>query len=76
MEDFFRFIASQSGRELRVIAGLAIIGAGTIGKEKTSWPLLFAGLVPLSAGLFDKCLLGPLAGKPFSGKQLREEINQ
>lgn len=75
MEDFFRFIASPNGRVLRVVAGLTLIGAGTIGKGKPNWAVAAAGLVPLSAGLFDKCLLGPLAGKPFSGEELRQQLN-
>lgn len=76
MEKFLRFIGSQNGRVVRIVAGLALIGAGTMRKERPNWPLMAAGLIPLSAGLFDKCLLGPLAGKPFSGKRLREQMSQ
>lgn len=75
MEDFFRFIASPEGRGLRVAAGVTLICAGTIGKGKPKRAVAAAGLVPLSAGLFDKCLLGPFAGKPFSGKELRQQLN-
>ena len=75
MEEFFKFIASPNGRRLRVIAGLALIGASAFGKDKPQWPLIIAGIVPLSAGLFDKCVLGPLAGMPFSGEELRQELN-
>lgn len=75
MEEFFKFIASPNGRRLRVIAGLALIGASALGKNKPQWPLIIAGIVPLSAGLFDKCVLGPLAGMPFSGEELRQELN-
>ncbi|WP_089321489.1 YgaP family membrane protein [Pontibacter ummariensis] len=76
MEKFFRFIGSHNGRTVRVAAGLALIGAGTMRKGKPYWPLMAAGLVPLSAGLLDKCVLGPLAGKPFSGERLREQMSR
>lgn len=74
MEDFLKFIASPNGRWLRVAAGLSIIGTSALRKEKINWPLLLIGLVPLSAGLLDKCVLAPLAGKPFSGEQLRKQL--
>lgn len=76
MEKFFKFIASPNGRRLRVVAGMALIGAGALGKGKPQWPLLLAGMVPLSAGLFDKCVLGPFLGRPFSGEALRQELNE
>jgi hypothetical protein len=29
------------------------------------------GLVPLAAGIFDFCVLAPLMGKPFWGREIR-----
>ena len=76
MEEFFKFISSPNGRRLRIVAGLALIGASALGKDKPQWPLIIAGIVPLSAGLFDKCVLGPFVGKPFSGEELRQELHK
>ncbi len=75
MEGFFKFISSPNGRRLRIGAGLALIGVSVFGKDKPQWPLIIAGMVPFSAGLFDKCVLGPFVGKPFSGEALRQELN-
>jgi hypothetical protein len=74
MEEFFKFISSPNGRGLRIVAGLALIGISALGKNKPHWPLIIAGIVPLSAGLFDKCVLGPFVGKPFSGEAPRQEL--
>lgn len=38
MEEFFKFISSPNGRRLRVVAGLALIGASALGKDKPQWP--------------------------------------
>lgn len=76
MEKIFKFISSPNGRRLRVVAGMALIGVSALRKDKLQWPLIIAGIVPLSAGLFDKCVLGPIFGKPFSGEALRQELNK
>jgi len=49
--------------------------------ELSSPPELFSipnriGLVPTAAGVFDLCLLAPLAGMPFFGRQLREVLDR
>lgn len=75
MDEILKFIASPTGKKLRVIAGITLIGAGMAGKRQPNWLLAAVGLVPLSAGLFDKCVLAPLVGKPFSGEELREQLN-
>jgi hypothetical protein len=35
------------------------------------WLLAVVGVVPLLAGIFDFCLLAPLAGLPLNGKDIR-----
>ncbi len=77
MNAFFRFIASPTGRGIRAIAGiiLIVIGLGLI-QGTFGWILAIVGLVPLGAGLFDKCVFAPLFGLPFAGPSLRRALAQ
>jgi hypothetical protein len=75
MTAFFRFIASPTGRVVRIVAGLMLIAAGLwwihgIG----GWIVAIIGLVPLAAGVFDWCVFAPLFGLPFVGPKLRETV--
>jgi hypothetical protein len=72
MNTFFRFIASPAGRGIRAIGGGVLIGVG-LGAVRgvPGWVLAIVGLVPLSAGLLDKCVFAPLFGLPFAGPSLR-----
>ena len=75
MNAFFRFIASPTGRVVRIVAGLILIAAGIwwisgIG----GWIVAIIGLVPLVAGAFDRCVFAPLFGLPFAGPKLREAV--
>jgi hypothetical protein len=74
---FFRFIASPAGRGTRVVAGLALIliGIGLV-QGTGGWILAIVGLVPLAAGVFDKCVFAPLFGLPFAGPTLRRALEQ
>ena len=74
MNDFFRFIASPTGRAVRIAAGLTLAGTSLLGARKPNMPLLGLSMVPLAAGLFDWCMMGPLAGKPFQGEALRRQL--
>jgi hypothetical protein len=38
------------------------------------WILAIVGLVPLLAGLFDRCVFAPLFGLPFVGPSLRQAL--
>ncbi len=65
-----RFLGSTPGRAVRVLLGLALIVVGVVAGG--GWLALSAvGLVPLAAGVFDVCLLGPIAGLPFRGAAFR-----
>ena len=70
--EFARFMSSNIGRLLRIVAGLALIGIGlwVIGG---TWGIVLAaiGLVPLLAGLFKFCVFAPLFGGPFWAKDIR-----
>ncbi len=77
MNAFFRFIASPVGRGIRALAGIAliVIGLGLV-QGTVGWILAIVGLVPLGAGVFDKCVFAPLFGLPFAGPSLRQAVEQ
>ncbi|HEX5594686.1 MAG TPA: DUF2892 domain-containing protein [Micromonosporaceae bacterium] len=66
-----RFLNSLPGRVLRVILGLALIATGaSLGGGW--WLLAVVGLLPLAAGLFNFCTLGPLFHQPLSGRKFQK----
>lgn len=68
------FLASSAGRAARIIAGIAIILIGYLWvDEPWKYVLEAVGVVPIAAGVFDFCLLAPLMGKPFWGKEIRRD---
>lgn len=73
---FAQFMASPAGRVLRAVAGAGMIAGGVAIRDdnRTGGTVLAAaGLIPLSAGLFDVCYISPLFGGPFTGKAIRAE---
>lgn len=73
---FATFMSSATGRWLRAIVGLALIGVGayllaSAGTVVLGIVLIVVGLLPLVAGLFDFCVFAPLFGAPLSGKAVR-----
>jgi len=67
---FIDFLGSQPGRVVRVVAGGALIATGIL--LGGGWlTLSVVGLVPLAAGAFDFCLLGPIFRLPFVGSKFR-----
>jgi hypothetical protein len=75
MNAFFSFLASSMGRAVRAIAGIVLIVIGIALVQGTvGWILVIVGLVPLGAGVFDKCVFAPLFGLPFSGPDLRSAL--
>ena len=75
MRAIFRFLASSTGRLVRAVVGLILIVVGiwVIGGIG-GWIVAIIGLVPLAAGLLDRCVFAPLFGLPFSGPDLRKEL--
>ena len=73
-------IGSQPGRAVRVLAGAGLIAAGPRrgdGRGRGRGRVIAtAGLVPLTAGVADICLLGPLVHGPLRGQALREHRAQ
>lgn len=70
-----KFVGSQAGRGVRLVVGLALIVAG-IGLGRGWVALAVVGGVPLAAGVFDVCLLGPLFRLPFAGSRFRQATSR
>jgi hypothetical protein len=74
MNPFIQFMASTSGRIVRVVAGIALIAWGILGLGGTVGIIVaVVGAVPLLAGLFDFCVFAPLFSCPLSGPKIRVE---
>ncbi len=72
MNPIVSFLASTTGRFVRILAGIALIAWGLLGLGGTAGIIVAViGAVPLLAGLFDFCLFAPLFGNPISGKEIR-----
>jgi len=69
-------IGSQPGRVLRVVVGSALIGWGLRRGDSRGRAFAAAGVVPLTAGAADVCLLGPLVHGPLRGKAFRQQRAQ
>jgi hypothetical protein len=72
MNPIIRFLASGTGRVVRVVAGAVLVALGLFAMHGVGGIILaIVGLVPLVAGLFDFCVFAPLFGAPLSGPQIR-----
>jgi len=68
---FAKFMATPFGRTIRIVAGIALIGAGVYVGGTWGIVLGVIGAVPLLAGVFNVCGIAPLLGVPFSGSRVR-----
>lgn len=72
MNPFVTFMASTTGRIVRIVAGLALIAWGLLGLGGTVGIIVaVVGALPLLAGVFDFCIFAPLFGAPLSGPKIR-----
>ncbi len=72
MNPFVSFMASTTGRLVRILAGIVLIAWGVLGLSGTTGIIVaIVGVVPLLAGLFDFCIFAPLFGCPLSGSKIR-----
>jgi hypothetical protein len=72
MNPFVSFMASTTGRLVRIVAGIALIAWGLLGLGGTLGIVVaVVGVLPLVAGLFDFCIFAPLFGNPLSGTRIR-----
>ncbi len=73
MRGLICWLATSGGRLARVVAGIVLVVVGLLVIGGVGGIILaLIGLVPLLAGLFDRCVFAPLGGLPFVGKALRE----
>ena len=69
---FVFFLASNTGRIVRIMGGLALVVLGRFGLDgMTALVVMLIGIVPLLAGTFDFCVFAPLFGAPLSGPKIR-----
>jgi len=68
---FARFMASPLGRGGRIVIGLALIawGIGVVGGG-LGWVIAIVGLLPLTLGIINGCILAPFLKVPFRGSDL------
>ena len=72
MNPFVRFMASTTGRIIRIAAGVALIVWGLLGLGGAAGvAVAVIGALPLLAGLFDFCVFAPMFGNPLSGPKIR-----
>lgn len=68
------FMASRTGRWLRILAGAGLVVGGLASGSARGAAVALAGLAPLVAGAMDVCLLGPLFGHPLRGADIRQRL--
>jgi hypothetical protein len=75
MKSLFKFLASGTGRIVRIVVGAVLVVVGIFAIQNLTAGIIVTiiGLVPLLAGIFDVCVFAPLFGHPFSGKKIRAE---
>jgi hypothetical protein len=72
MNSFVTFMASGTGRIVRIAAGIALIAWAVFGLHGVASTVVgVVGAVPFLAGLVDVCLFAPLFGAPLSGPRIR-----
>ena len=72
MNPFVFFLASNTGRIVRIIGGFALVVLGRFGfSGMNALVVILIGAVPLLAGAFDICVFAPLFGAPLSGPKIR-----
>lgn len=66
---FAKFMAGTTGRLIRIIAGVVLILVGLQVVGGTAGIIIaIIGVLPILAGVLNICLIAPLIGAPFSGK--------
>jgi hypothetical protein len=69
---FCTFMASGTGRIVRILAGIVLIAWALLGLSGIAQIVVAViGAIPLAAGLFDFCIFAPLFGCPTSGPKIR-----
>jgi hypothetical protein len=68
---FARFMASPLGRGGRILLGVGLVAVGVgIVDGVLGWIIAIVGLLPLTLGVINGCILAPLLKVPFKGSDL------
>lgn len=59
------WMSKPAGRIVRIVAGLILIGVGLYFQSLWGYVVAVVGVVPIVAGVFNFCLIGPLLGASF-----------
>lgn len=70
MDQLIQFMVSQTGRAVRIIAGIVLILLGIASTGALQIILIILGIVAVAAGAVNFCLLAPLVGKPLMAKDM------
>ncbi|GAC1642093.1 MAG: hypothetical protein NVS4B8_10970 [Herpetosiphon sp.] len=71
---FLHFMASGTGRLVRIVAGgTLLVGGLLLIYGPVPYVVAAIGLKPLAAGLFDFCSFAPLMGFPLRGPAIRKQ---
>ena len=72
---FVTFMTGNTGRMLRIIAGIILMTVGVlVVKDTLGTVLAVVALIPLAGGLLDFCIVGAVLGYPFRGAAAREQL--
>ncbi len=68
------FVASRTGRWLRIVTGAGMVLGGLASGTSRGALVALAGLGPLITGALDLVPIAPLFGLPMRGEDLRREL--
>ena len=72
---FAKLVNTPAGRIIRIVAGLGLILWGVMQLPGvTGIVLVVAGLIPLTAGVFNLCLISALLGGTISGSRIAKNF--
>jgi len=70
-------MATPAGRGARIVLGLVLIGVGLAFVAQPFGSIVAAvGLIPITAGVLNWCLIGPLLGAPLRGSIARQRCGR
>ncbi len=70
-----KIMTSGMGRVARIVLGLVILSVGLWVVQGTLGTIMAVfGLIPLSGGVFDFCLIGFALGYPLKGAEARGKL--
>jgi hypothetical protein len=75
MKSLLMFMSSKNGRIARIVVGALLLVLGfAVVDIPWGYLVMAIGVIPLVAGLLDKCLLAAAFGYPINGPDLRKKL--